>query len=140
MAFKALFKLVSFMAVVGLVAASPVASSSTAASPAAETADTKATNSTVPGHAAIFNLLQLWQDINMGGNSEIFAGDVNQCIQLGDFSNVASSANILNSGIHCTLWDPDDCTGSGPIISGPADNLNDQGFNDRASSFSCFFT
>jgi hypothetical protein len=25
-------------------------------------------NSTVPGHAGIFNLLQLWQDINMGGN------------------------------------------------------------------------
>ncbi|KAF9369503.1 hypothetical protein CPB97_003556 [Podila verticillata] len=84
------------------------------------------------------NLLKTCTDSNFGGSCIIWAGDVRTCYSVGGYKNSISSADIFGS-IRCVLYQSDNCSGSGPIISGPAYNLNDQGYNDKTSTFYCYY-
>jgi len=84
------------------------------------------------------NLLTTCTDSNFGGSCVTWTGDVRTCYTVGGYKNSISSANIFGS-IRCVLYATDNCTGAGPIISGPAYNLQDQNYNDKTSTFYCYY-
>ncbi|KAG0347711.1 hypothetical protein BG004_007122, partial [Podila humilis] len=88
--------------------------------------------------SAATNLIKTCTDSNFGGSCLIWHGDVRTCYSFGGYKNSISSADIFGS-IRCVLYQSDNCSGSGPIISGPAYNLNDQNYNDKASTFYCYY-
>lgn len=86
-----------------------------------------------------YALITMCNNANFGGSCVTWTGNLNTCYNLNEYDNAVSSARPATTGIYCVLYDNYVCTGAGPIISGPAYNLNDQGYNDRASSFYCYF-
>ncbi|KAF9582688.1 hypothetical protein BGW38_010888 [Lunasporangiospora selenospora] len=83
-------------------------------------------------------LLTTCTDSNFGGSCITWHGNVRTCYSVNEYKNSISSAKNHGS-VRCVLYATDNCTGSGPIISGPAYNLGDQGYNDRTSTFYCYY-
>lgn len=84
------------------------------------------------------NLLKTCTDSNFGGSCIIWAGELRTCYSVGGYKNSISSADIFGS-LRCVLYRTDNCSGGGPIISGPAYNLQDQNYNDATSTFYCYY-
>ncbi|KAG9071621.1 hypothetical protein KI688_005834 [Linnemannia hyalina] len=85
-----------------------------------------------------YNLLTVCNDANFKGNCVTWTGDLKKCYGLNEYKGAVSSAKIFGS-IRCNLYRKDGCKGGGIVITGPAYNLQEQNFNDAASSFYCHF-
>ncbi|KAF9289928.1 hypothetical protein BGZ68_008286 [Mortierella alpina] len=83
-------------------------------------------------------LLTTCNNRDFGGSCILWHGEVKTCYSLNEYKHSISSADV-HGGVHCVLYPNDDCTGAGPIISGPARNLEEQNFNDKAVAYYCFF-
>ncbi|KAK4676329.1 hypothetical protein QC764_510715 [Podospora pseudoanserina] len=79
------------------------------------------------------------QDINWGGRSEHLIVVRGQCLTLGNGWPNVISAFGPDSGLTCTIWDNNGCTGPsfGPITFPGIANLVTVGWNDRINSFRC---
>ncbi|KAK4172391.1 hypothetical protein QBC36DRAFT_197087 [Triangularia setosa] len=78
-------------------------------------------------------------DINFGGRSEHLIVTRGSCLTLGNgWPNVISSFGP-DSGLTCTIWDDNGCTGAsrGGIVFPGISNLVTVGWNDRINSFRC---
>ena len=84
-----------------------------------------------------YNLLKVCTDSNFGGNCVTFTGNLNTCYDVAEYNDAISSADIFG-GIYCRLYHNAACSVQGPLITGPAYALADQGFDDKTSSFYCY--
>ncbi|KAF9965776.1 hypothetical protein BGZ73_001274 [Actinomortierella ambigua] len=93
---------------------------------------------TLAAVSSAYKLLHACNHSNFGGNCLYWYGEINTCYGVGDYNDAISSAEVFE-GIHCRLYRDADCQGAGPVITGPAYNLQEQDFNDVTSSFYCYF-
>ncbi|KAG0034706.1 hypothetical protein BGZ83_004125, partial [Gryganskiella cystojenkinii] len=88
--------------------------------------------------ASAVKLLTTCNNSHFSGSCIAWHGEVRTCISFNEYKNSISSADV-HSSVHCVLYPNDDCTGVGPVISGPAGNLEEQNFNDKAVAFYCWY-
>lgn len=86
-----------------------------------------------------YNLLTVCNNSNFSGNCVTWTGNLHTCYGVGEYNDAISSAKV-EGGIVCRLYRDAGCKGQGPLITGPAYNLQEQNFNDVTSSFYCYFT
>ncbi|KAF9314742.1 hypothetical protein BKA57DRAFT_489020 [Linnemannia elongata] len=89
--------------------------------------------------SSAYNLLTVCNNANFSGNCVTWTGNLNTCYGVGEYNDAISSAKV-EGGIVCRLYRDGGCKGAGPLITGPAYNLQEQNFNDVTSSFYCYFT
>lgn len=94
-------------------------------------------SSAVAAVSAAYTLITACNNSNLSGNCITWTGDLNTCYGVTEYNDAISSVKVYG-GIYCRLYRDAGCQGEGPLIIGPAYNLNDQGFNDVTSSFYCY--
>jgi hypothetical protein len=84
-------------------------------------------------------LLTPCNNSNFGGNCATWTGNFNTCYGVGEYNDAISSCKV-KGGIVCRRCRNAKCKGAGPLITGPAYNLQEQNCNDVTSSIYYYFT
>ncbi|KAG0235860.1 hypothetical protein BGW41_000652, partial [Actinomortierella wolfii] len=91
--------------------------------------------------SSAYSLITYCNHSNFSGNCLTWLGDLNRCYNVAsEYNDKISSVKPGEPGITCRLYRDINCQVPGPLITGPAYNLEEQNFNDAASSFYCYFT